>query len=119
MSHLTLSEYDACPLNASGRNVAAVKVGRYKGRNVYRVPVYIRMNSSRTCATVAARWITVTAYGAADAANWVRDNTARPETEIVAIGPKGGEQHRYIGWHSAIGAALFGRGAIPNQLQLI
>lgn len=118
MSHLTLSEYDAAP---SGRQVAAVPVGRFNGRPVYRVPVYIRENSSRHCATIAARWITVTAHGAADAANWVRDRVGRPETEIIAIGPKGGEQHRYVGWHSAIarGLGLNRAGDGWRQLKLI
>lgn len=116
MSHLRLSEYDAAP---SGRNVAAVPIGRYNGRRVYRVPVFIRANSSRHCATIASGWTTVTAYGAADAANWVRDQINRPETEVVAIGPRGGEVHRYIGWHSYIGSAVLGAGREPTQGELI
>lgn len=119
MSHLTLSEYDACTVCASGRNVAAVPIGRYAGRNVYRVPVYVRENSSRLCRTVASRWLIVTAHSAADAANYVRDTIDRPETEIIAIGPKGGEAHRYVGWHSAIARGVLGAHRVPVQFNLI
>jgi hypothetical protein len=118
MGHLTLSEYRSNPYTAPGQ-LAAVKIGRLAGRNVYRVPVYIRANDSRLCATVARGWTTVTAYGAADAANWVRGHIDRPETEVVAIGPKGGEAHRYIGWHSYIGGAVLNGARRPHQLQLI
>lgn len=118
MRHIYASEYRATPWPA-GMNTAAVPVGRYKGRNVYRVPVLIRENNSRQCATTGLRWVSVLARGAADAADYVRDNMAgnRPETEIIAVGPKGGEVHRYIGWHSAIGRELMARG--PQQLKLI
>lgn len=107
MNHIYLSEYAACPLNASGRHVAAVKVGRIADRPYYRVPVMVRENSSRACATVATYWLTVYAHSAADAANYVSESLNRPETEVIAIGPKGGEVLRYTGWHSAIGRELF------------
>lgn len=119
MSHLTLSEYDACTVCASGRNVAAVPCGRYNGRNVYRVPVYIRLNSSMACGTIATGWYVIQAHSATDAANWFRDRITRPETEIIAIGPKGGEVHRYVGWHSAIARGTLGAARVAVQFNLI
>lgn len=91
-------------------------LGKYRGRNVYRVPVVVSCNDSRLLATVARVETTVVAYSAAAAANWARDILAtRPETEIRAYGPKGGEAYRYVGWFSAIGAALWGREPEPVQ----
>ncbi len=116
MSHIYIDELNAAP---SGRNCAAVPIGRYKGKPYYRVPVLIRENSSRHCTTIGRRWITVYARGAAAAADYVRDRIARPETEIIAIGPKGGEVHRYVGWHSAIARGLLGAGRVPCQFNLI
>ena len=98
---------------------------RYRGRQFYRFPVRVQLNDSQRLETattltfsVMAATFSVMAATAADAANWVRDQVAtRPETEILAIGPKGGEVKRYVGWHSAIGAELFQpRG--PAQLDL-
>lgn len=114
MAHLTLREYDDCPMG--GRNVAATPVSRFNGKPAYRVPVCIRENSSRLCTTVATRWVSVIARSAADAANWVLENEIgnRPETEVIGIGPKGGEVLRYNGWHSAIGREILG----PHHTQL-
>ena len=98
----------------------AIKVGRYQGRNVYRVPVIIRHNSSRDLCTLKEREFTVLARSAAEAANWARDNEAGniPETEIIAFGPKGGRVDRFIGWESAIANEVFGAGRAPLQLRL-
>ncbi len=76
----------------------------------------IRENSSRLCRTVSSRWIVVIAHTAAEAANWALANEIgnRPETEVIAIGPKGGEVLRYNGWHSAIGREILG----PHTTQL-
>lgn len=111
---ISLREYDACPF--AGHNVAAVPVARFAGKPAYRVPVMIRRNSSRLCATLSTQWIIVTARSAADAANWVIANEIanRPETEVFAIGPKGGVVHRYNGWNSAIGREIVG----PHFTQL-
>lgn len=93
----------------------AVPVGKLQGRNVYRVPVTVQLNSSRLCTTVARHRMTVLAYGAADAANYARNLYAtRAETEIFATGPRGGITKRYVGWESAIAAAMFQR---PRVLQ--
>jgi hypothetical protein len=117
MAHLYLSDYDACTVASVGRQVAATPLARYKGKPMYRVPVCIKENSSRLCKTLRTSWTVVTARSATDAANWVRDRVKRPETEIVAIGPKGGEVHRYVGWESYIGSAVFGAKA-PKQLDM-
>ena len=119
MPKIYSAEYRANPFGAAAGNVAAVPVGRYKGRNVYRCPVYIRCNDSRACATVAGYWVTVTARGAAEAADYMRDRITRPETEIIAVGPKGGEVHRYVGWHSAIARGVLGAARVPVQFNLI
>lgn len=116
MGHIYIDELNAAP---SGRNCAAVPIGRYQGKPYYRVPVLIRENNSRACRTEGIRWLTVYARGAAAAADYVRDRITRPETEIIAIGPKGGEAHRYVGWHSAIARAVLGAGRGPCQLRLI
>ena len=88
---------------------AAVKVGRINGRNWYNVPVHIRHNSSKDCCTVADYWVITTAHSAADAANYVRDQVIHiPETEITAVGAKGGKVERYIGWYSSIANSVHG-----------
>jgi hypothetical protein len=82
-----------------------------KGRQLYRIPVRVIFNNS---AGTIDDWcdpptidFDVIGYTAADAANWARAQYAtRPETEIIAWGPKGGETRRFIGWESAIGAEL-------------
>ena len=109
MSHLYTSELARCPLNADPFRTAAVPAGKYKGRKVYRVPVYVRCNDTQACATVASYWLTVKAYSAAEAANWVAANIDRPNTEIIAIGPKRGQTHRFVGWHTVIGRSIIGR----------
>ncbi len=121
MPRIYANEYAAleAATGTPGRYAAAVPAGRYKGRNAYRVPVLIRENSSRQCATVGTRWLIVLARGAAEAADYVRDRIDRPETEIIAIGPRGGLQHRYVGWHSAIARGLIGAGRVPVQFNLI
>jgi hypothetical protein len=81
------------------------------GRKVYRIPVKVIFNNSAGtiddwCNPPTAEF-DVIAYSAADAANWARAQYAtRPETEIVAWGPQGGETRRFIGWESAIGAEM-------------
>lgn len=109
---------DAFPAATMQRRLAAVPCGRYRGRQFYRFPVRVQLNDSQRLETATTLTFSVMAATAADAANWVRDQVAtRPETEILAIGPKGGEVKRYVGWHSAIGAELFQpRG--PAQLDL-
>ena len=81
--------------------------GFYKGRRYYRIPVRVRLNDSRSCRTVAEVIQFILAPSATEAANHVREIFAsRPETEIRAWGPKGGEVDRFIGWESAIGHEL-------------
>lgn len=82
------------------------------GRKVYRVPVRITLNNSR--GSVAdwtdppTQWVHVLSHSAADAANYLaRIYATRAETEIDAFGPQGGRVRRFIGWHSAVGAAMF------------
>jgi hypothetical protein len=101
----------------------AARLGTLQGRAVWRFPVLIVHNDSRACATVARRWVDVTANTAAEAANWARDNECRdsagrliPETEIHAFGPRGGRTSRFIGWTSAIGDALLRPGRLTLNL---
>jgi hypothetical protein len=84
--------------------LAAEKLTRwYHGKPAYRVPVVVKFNDSRLCATVAELRTSVIALSVEDAANFVRDEFgSRAETEITAYGPKGGKCHRYIGWESSI-----------------
>ena len=42
----------------------------------------------------------------------------RPETEAIAIGPKGGEVLRYNGWNSAIGRELYSVRQTQLKLEL-
>jgi len=95
-------------------------IATYKGKRYYRVPVVIRCNDIVRCLTVAEYKTTVLARNATEAANYVRDEWAhRPETEVFAYGPKGGEVMRYVGWYSCIGNALLGNGGhVPDQLTL-
>ena len=89
------------------RDQRARLVGKVCCKPVYRVPVYVVMNDSTLCATVAERRFEVLARNAAEAANLVRDEyLARPETEIYAYGPQGGEVYRYVGWESSIAAQM-------------
>lgn len=104
---------------------AASYLGTYQGRKVYRFPVDVRLNDSRsnlleTLGTLAVVYTTVDAYSAQDAANAIRAEwETRPETEIVVYGPKGGKTERFIGWYTAIGSAMFGRdSAEPAQVRL-
>lgn len=89
-------------------------------RGFYRVPVVVLFNSSRHCATVARAEFSVIARSAAEAANWVRDNEPgvwdRAETEIHAWGPKGGHVQRFIGWESAVSAALIANARHQHQI---
>lgn len=91
----------------------AYPLGIVAGRMAYRFPVFVERESlGRTLRTVVER-VTVTAYTAADAANYVADevrarlsgNSAQP-VSINAYGPYGGRVGRYVGWESAIFAAM-------------
>jgi hypothetical protein len=97
----------------------AQPVAPYKGKILYKVPVKIRFNSSRQCATLAVKVVTVIATSAAAAADYVRDELGdRPETEITAYGPRGGRVDRYIGHHSAIAHRLFANSGAGRTLSL-
>jgi hypothetical protein len=96
----------------------AIPIGRLHGRTVYRIPVRVKLNDSRsdlaeTLGTIREELHRVTAFTPALAANFVRDLYAtRAETEIFAYGPQGGETYRYVGWDTATWAAIssgFGR----------
>ena len=93
-------------------------VGVINNKRVHKVPVEIVMNDSRLCATVAVERINVLAWSATDAANWVTDRIARPETEIHAYGPHGGKVSRFVGWETAVGKMMFGRLSKVRQLAL-
>lgn len=97
----------------------AQRIGSYKGKPVYRVPVRVLANDSRQCRTVAEARFTVIARSAVEAANWARDQVAtRPETEVFAYGPKGGETYRFVGWESAIAAEMMAPRPRGEQLPL-
>ena len=102
----------------------ARKIGTYKGKPVFRVPVKIVCNNSRGS---VAEWIApstlVTEFvsqSPKDAANHVIDlMAATPETEVYAYGPKGGETYRYNGWESSIFRQMMQpRGNYAEQLSL-
>lgn len=94
----------------------AQRIGTYKGRAVYRVPVMAVFNDSTQCRTVAKVETTVISQSATEAANWLRDKYAGiPEAEFYAWGIKGGEVYRYIGWESALWQQLM---ASPAHAQL-
>ena len=94
----------------------AQHIGWVKGKPVYRVPVFVLLNDSTLCSTVAEYRYDVIARSATAAANLLRDEwAARPETEIFAFGPEGGKVHRFVGWESAIGHAML---EPRNQLTL-
>ena len=80
----------------------AREIDTYQGNRVFKVPVLIRCNDSVQCRTVAEIRTTVISRSAAEAANWVVDTYNRPETEVYAYGPRGGEIRRYIGWESGL-----------------
>jgi len=77
-------------------------------KKLWKVPVVVRVNDSRVCATILEKTIWLIAKSPVDAANWVRDQLDfLPETEVEAFGPKGGRNYRYVGWVSAITAGIF------------
>ena len=83
------------------------RIGTYKGKPVYRIAVRVLLNDSRALSTVAAQEVLVTAHSANDAADWVKQQWMhRPETEIIAYGPKGGAARRFVSWEAAIGHEL-------------
>lgn len=93
--------------------LAALKVGKAHGKQYYSVPVRILFNSSRQCRTIAVKIVWVKARNATEAANHIRDEYMwRPETEVIAYGPRGGKVERYIGFESSIAGQLFG-GGVP------
>jgi hypothetical protein len=101
---------------------AAVYLGKLpSGQKVYRVPVQVLLNDSRDSSTWGdepTEWYSVHAPSITDAANHVRDlYKLRAETEIKAYGPKGGHCSRYIGWESAVWAAMLEEHS--DQLQLL
>lgn len=88
---------------------AAPRLLDYQGKRVHAYPVTVQLNDSRLMDTVAIHRYQVTSTSAAAAANLIRAIYAdRPETEITVFGPYGGRAaYRYVGWHTAIGHALF------------
>ena len=77
-------------------------------KKLWKVPVVIRVNDSRFCATVQEKTIWLIAKSPVDAANWVRDQlNFLPETEVEAYGPNGGRNYRYVGWYSAMATGIF------------
>lgn len=99
-----------------GPSWAAVPTGKYRGKQFYRIPVRVVLSNSRALTSVE-HWTYVIAPSATAAANYVRDACGlRPETEIRAYGPKGGEIRRYVGWESAIGNRLLERAPVQESL---
>lgn len=92
----------------------AEKIGTYKGRAVYRVPVEITFDRLGRTLESSVESVTVISTSAIAAANAVTDEvkasltaeTVRPFT-VTAYGPKGGEVLRYKTWHGAIGEAMW------------
>ena len=103
------------------QQLRAVKVNKHNGKQFYRVPVRILFNNSVACRTEKVMVVHVIARNATEAANHVAGEFGhRPETEVYAYGPRGGEIYRYVGYHSAMANMLStdrtsGR---PNSLKL-
>lgn len=76
-------------------------------QRIFRFPVTLRLNDSRTLASTAIDF-TVISTSAREAADWVKAQYGtRPETEIEVFGPKGGRAaYRFIGWESAVFNAM-------------
>jgi len=95
----------------------ANRIGTYKGRPVYRVPVHVRKEELRRATLVRAEMVVeVIAQSAADAANWAADayHVSAP-VEITAFGPKGGKTHRFVGHESGIWRAMM---AAPRRVMV-
>lgn len=92
-------------------------------KKLWKVPVVVRVNDSRICATIVEKTIWVISKSPVDAANWVRDQLdILPETEVEAFGPKGGRNYRYEGWVSAITTGIcepLSDGELQDRLNLI
>ena len=78
---------------------AARYIGKLPGgKKVYRVPVKVILSDSHnqlTWGREPEEWYQVHSANASDAANLIRNlYRFRPETEIVAFGPKGGKVER-------------------------
>lgn len=115
--YMTAREVKTMKIKSANVHGKAYRIGTVAGRPVYRIPVRVACNDSRRMATVAEYFYRVIAYTAAGAANFVRDQYAtRPETEVFAYGPNGGETYRYVGFESAIGTAMFSRPAESMRL---
>ena len=81
-------------------------LGKLNGKRIHRYPVIVNLNNSQMFESEKLTFFVIS-DSAANAANYVRDRmNNRPETEITAIGPKGGETYRYIGWYSAIAGEI-------------
>jgi hypothetical protein len=102
------------------KSMRSRKVGTLpNGIQVHRVPVRVLLNDSRRCETVESLTFEVLATSVADAANYIRhEYRTRPETEVIAYGPKGGETRRYVGWDSAIHALMCAAHDARKQLAL-
>lgn len=92
------------------------------GRRVYRVTVEVI--TTKPLGRVAdwldpiTRSTTVISHSAADAANWVRDQVATvPYTTVRAYGPKGAKVVRFVGYESAVFAAMMNR-PVDRQMSL-
>jgi hypothetical protein len=96
------------------------KVGTLpNGVQVHRVPVRVLLNDSQRCETVGTLELEVLATSVADAANYIRHEfRTRPETEVIAYGPRGGEVRRYVGWESAIYAQMCAAHDARKQMAL-
>ena len=85
----------------------ARRIGTYKGKPVYVVPVIVYLNDSRLCRTVETKQYDVVAHSADDAAAHMQQEWMhRPETEIYAFGVNGGTARRFVSWEAAIGHEL-------------
>jgi hypothetical protein len=76
------------------------------GTKVYRVPVDIDAHNTHLLTTQSVR-VYVDAPNTREALRYVRREVAtRAETELTAYGPRGGAERCFVGWTSAIEAAM-------------
>lgn len=87
--------------------LAAQFIRKVDGKRYSRYPVRVLFNNPRACRTERVQITSVIASSPAEAANYIVAEIGDvPNVEITAYGPKGGATHRFIGYESAVYAAM-------------
>ena len=104
----------------SSKPLYPVFKGKVGSKRMSLYSVRVRFNSSRLCATLAERVITVLAHSPKAALEYVANEIEwRAETELMTWGPKGGEYELFISWERSIGERIMRRViATPGQSEI-